>query len=118
MGWAWRSFLPNLGRSTGIQFIARRTGRQRRWARRLPSRARRPQLLSPAAQRTVFDAEEGTRPEVGSRGLANLACGDPGDPLGPVLRLVEAQAKALQLQQPFGALIDGLEIEDVGAGQV
>src|SRR5208337_1475111 len=87
-------------------------------ARRLSSCALRPRLMSPADQRTVFDAEEGTRPEVGSRGLADLASGDLGDPLGPVLRLVEAQAKALQLQQPFGALIDGLELEDVGAGQV
>ena len=86
--------------------------------RKLPSRALRTQLMSAADERTVFDTEERTRPEVGSRGLANLASGDPGDPLGPVLRLVEAQAKALQLQQPFGALIDGLEIEDVSAGQV
>src|SRR5271157_1208342 len=87
-------------------------------ARRLPSRAFRPQLMSPADERTVFHTEERTRPEVRSRGLANLASGDLGDPLGPVLRLVEAQAKALQLQQPFGALIHGLEIENVGAGQV
>src|SRR5208282_1631336 len=72
-------------------------------ARRLPSCALRPQLMSPPDQRTVFDAEEGTRPEVGSRGLANLASGDLGDPLGPLLRLVEAQAKALKLQQAFGA---------------
>ena len=33
-------------------------------------------------------------------------------------RLVEAQAQALQLEQPLGALLDGLEVEDVGAGQV
>ena len=51
-------------------------------------------------------------------GLANLAGGDPGDPFRPVLRLVEAQAQALQLEQPFGALLDGLEVEDLSAGQV
>ncbi len=35
-----------------------------------------------------------------------------------MLRLVETQAQTLQLQQAFGALIDGLEIEDIGTGQV
>ena len=35
-----------------------------------------------------------------------------------MLRLVEVQAQALQLQQAFDALIDSLEVEDVGAGKV
>ena len=82
------------------------------------SRVLRPLFICPSHQRAVFHAKERIRPEMAARGLANLVRGDPGDPFRPVLRLVKAQAQALQLQQAFGALIDGLEIEDVGAGKV
>ena len=55
---------------------------------------------------------------MGPGGPADLPGGDPGDPVGPAERLVEAQAPALQLQEPLGPLLDGLVVEDPRAGQV
>ena len=52
------------------------------------------------------------------RGLADLGRGDGRDPIGPRLRLIEREPQPLQLQQALGPLLDGLEVEDPGAGQV
>ena len=74
--------------------------------------------MFPRQDRAVFDPEEGLRVQVRPGGLAHLAGRDGGDSLGPVLRLVETLPESLELEQPLGALFDGLIIEDVGAGQV
>ena len=65
-----------------------------------------------------LDAAEGLGVEMSLRGLADLSRRDVRDPLGPVPRLVEGKSPSLQLEQPFGPLLDGLEVEDPGAGQV
>ena len=53
-----------------------------------------------------------------SGGASDLAGGDRGDPIGPGERLVQSQAKTLEFEEPFGALLDGLELEDPRSGHI
>ena len=74
--------------------------------------------LTPATYRPELDARKGFGSELSPSGLADLSRRDGGDSVGPMERLIEIKAPALELEQSFSSLFDALIIEHPGTGQV
>src|SRR5262249_48594936 len=77
-----------------------------------------PRALTAAPDRPQLDAAEGLGGQVRRRDLVHLRGCDRSNPVGPGHRLVQGMAPALQVQEPLGALLDALIIEDPGTGEV